>query len=35
MESFDVHECTGLKNRELEVCHAKGGVELFGGKDWM
>ena len=34
MESFDIHKCTGLKNRELEVCCTKGGVELFSGKDW-
>ena len=34
MESFDIHEHTGSKNRELEVSHAKGGVELFSGKDW-
>ena len=35
MESLNVYERTGLKNRELEVCHVKGGIELFGGKDWM
>ena len=35
MESFDVHERTGSKNRELEVCHMEGGIELFSDKDWM
>ena len=34
MESFNVHERTGSKNRELEVCHTKGRIELFSGKDW-